>query len=1176
MKRIINTVFLLLIAITINAQSSFERSILVEGVFPSTHFTNFVKMVDLDGDGDNDVVGAARDRALVWYENIDGQGYFSSRKMIADNLSGIISLDVGDLNGDGLLDILIVSNSSDLIGWYANLGDGVISTELNYIYSSFNTVGVSTATIVDLDSDGDNDVVFGVSAASNFIKPLYWSENTDGTGSFSNPIRISDHLQQADSYPLGIGDFDGNGAIDIVVSGIGMSIYFNDGNQNFEKVYLDGLGSGTNRMTVLDYDGDGDPDLVTGYESIAWYRNDGGTFSSPIMLHPRETTDLQPGDFDGDGDLDLAAGFIEETPFFWLENQGPNNPVVVHQSANDLYFQQRLSVGDIDGDGDLDVIGSDARGSIITLTNTDQQGTFERTDDVNSQLSWAEDIRSADIDGDGDLDLLIADQGSDRVDWYENVNGDGSRMQQHNIIYDYANARTAVDADVDGDGDLDVITYGASDLRLLWFENMDGLGNFGNGNLIADNMGSDQYLNAADFDGNGTIDIILNFRNGRDVTLFRNLGGFFAEGEIVIESQFSTTIIVDLDQDGDPDIVGARENSIRWGENLFGTGEFTGTRNITYDGNGSWWAVHASDVDGDSDLDLVYFADGVVGWIEHLDGIGGFEDPVEIIELPNVSSLHRFSEVKDLDNDGDEDILFLGYSGMVWYENLGYKSNRWSSAKEIVEEESLAISHIADFTGDGVNDIVNFKLGGEILSLYKNTQPPQNFISGYVNRGALDSCSTTTNPVEGLLVSSIDGANIYASYTNGNGQFLNKVPLGNYTTTVTNLPTGFTIDPVEQQSEITEQSRKDTLTYCVDSNTMDSIQNNLSVHLFRLTQEARPGFDVFYRLVYRNLGTTTLSDTIMLTFDNELMDYLIANVAPELITDGTLTWVFDDLGPFESRKINLKFNIKPPPIVDDLDIIRFKATIGPITDDIQPENNCYNYRHYLVNSYDPNDITVFEGPEVRYEDYLRNDTMNYLNYMIRFQNTGTASAVNIRLANVIDQNLDWTTLDIISSSHPYRAEITNKDSLSIYYDGIYLPDSTTDLAGSQGFITYQIKMKKGLDVGTTILNDAEIYFDFNEPIYTNQVSTQLIQITATNALLTAPTATIYPNPTTGWTNIVHSERIASYEIYDLRGALLNTETGSNKINMHPYEPGMYLLKLVDGLGRLYSLKLLKL
>ncbi len=1177
MKRIIILKLIVLLAIVANAQNPFERSILLKDVFPSSTSTSFVEMVDLDGDGDNDVVAAARSNSLVWYENLDGQGTFGNLNLISGNISNIHALDFGDINGDDLLDILIVSYNGDALTWFANQGNGVISTTPNSII--FNQDNISTATIVDLDSDGDNDVVFGFSTSFNFMKPLSWCENTDGLGSFSDRMSLTNFGQQTGH--LGIGDFDGNGAMDVCVGGHnGVRVYYNDGNESFEIENLVITPSGGwHLISVLDYDGDGDLDIASGINSIEWNQNNGGSFSAAMMLYAESTSALQNGDFDGDGDLDLATVFLENSSLTWLENQGPNNPVVIHEFMEELIFPRMLHAGDIDSDGDTDLIGTPGIGHISKLINTDGLGTFERADDINAQLGWPSDMRSADIDGDGDLDALITDTGDDRLDWYENVNGDGSRMQQHNITYQFDGASTVVDLDVDGDGDLDVIALAGNDVRLLWFENTDGLGDFGAGNVIAEDLGSDHYLEASDMDGDGIEDIVLTLESGKKMMLFKNLGGSFDEGTEIFDQShnFTATLLVDLDKDGDQDIVATNKSFpyIFWGENLLGTGEFSNLR-ILYTESDEMNNIHASDVDGDLDIDLIYTKDEEVKWMEHLDGIGDFAEAIEIDNLPFQSADIKFSEVKDLDNDGDEDIILVSNDGLFWYENLGYKSGRWGPRK-FIDEEPFIYCHTADFSSDGVNDMLAFNLQEKTLYAYKNTLAPQNFITGYIHLEGIDSCFIPGNPVEGLLVSSSDGANVYASYTNKNGQFLNKVPLGNYTTTVSNLPTGFTIDPSAQMSSITATNRKDTLAYCIDANSMDPIQDNLSVHLFRLSLEARPGFDVFYQLVYRNMGTTTLSDSIVMTFENELMDYLSASETPDLVTDGTIRWTFDDLAPFESRKINIEFNIKPPPIVNLSEIFNFNTKIGPITDDIQPENNCYDYFHYVVGSYDPNDITVLEGPEVRYEDYLRTDTSNYLNYIIRFQNTGTASAINVRLANPIDQNLDWTSLEILSSSHTYRAAIENQDTLNIYYDGIYLPDSTTDLAGSQGYIIYQIKMKEGLDVGTTFLNDAAIYFDFNEPIYTNQVATELIETTTSlHSLVPSSKASIYPNPTSQWANIKHEEKIEFYQIHNIQGALIHTKLNSNKIDMRPFQKGVYLLKFRNALGELYTLKLIKL
>ncbi|MEO1627310.1 MAG: VCBS repeat-containing protein, partial [Bacteroidota bacterium] len=1091
MKRFTGFALLFLFSFLADAQIPFERSALLKGGFRGG---SFIEMADLDGDGDEDVVAAGKSRALAWYENMDGQGDFGFQNLITDAVGDLVEMEVGDLNGDGLNDIMVVWQDGGVLSWLPNQGNGVIASDP--ITIAFAQRSMAGALIVDLDSDGDNDVVYGFSNNAINALPLSWCENTDGAGNFAEPKELDYRSPQSNTAHFGAGDFDGDGTMDLAVGGANsVWVYYNNGDGSFETESIDITPSGGRHLlTVLDYDGDGDLDIASGINSIEWYQNNGGSFSAAKMLYSERTSDLQHGDFDGDGDMDLATVHILDSSLVWLENQGPNQPVVVHRSRPELVFPHKISAGDIDSDGDADLIVSPQIGRIARFVNTNGQGAFEKSFDVNAFVGWVSDMHTADVDGDGDLDFLTADSGADQLDWYENVNGDGSKMQQHSIAYNYDNASTIVTIDVDGDGDQDVVTGGGNDVSLYWFENLDGLGTFGEGSLVAEGIGWYDDLQADDVDGDGRTDVVASVQGGRHMYLFRNTGSSLDEGKEIFNRshEFTDFLLVDIDRDGDPDIIATQKASPRifWAENLLGDGEFSDIIPIQGE-SAAMNTIHASDVDGDSDLDLIYTMDDAVKWLENVDGIGNFGDVFEIDRLSFQSRDIELSDVKDLDNDGDEDIVIVSRDGLFWYENLGYKSGRWS-ARRLIDEEPDIYSLIADLSGDGVNDLLAYDLSQAALYFYENGLPPQNFITGHVNREAFDSCSTAANPVEGLLVSSSDGTDVYASYTNKNGQFLNKLPLGSYATTVANLPTGYTIDPLEQLSTISASARRDTVNFCIDPNELDSVQNDLSVHMFRLTLEARPGFDVFYQLIYRNRGTTTLSDTVSLNFPSELMDYLAASVEPTLISGNTIKWAFENLAPFEARKINLEFNIKPPPTVTSLTRLYFKTNVGPTNDDV-PENNCQDYAHGIVNSFDPNDIMVLEGSEIKHQDYLRLDTLNYLNYMIRFQNTGTASAVNVQLANAIDSKLDWRSLDILSSSHEYRAEITDQDTLIVYYDGIYLPDSTTDLEGSQGYITYRIRMRDGLGVGATIFNDAEIYFDFNEPIYTNQVSTELTE-----------------------------------------------------------------------------------
>jgi hypothetical protein len=108
-----------------------------------------------------------------------------------------------------------------------------------------------------------------------------------------------------------------------------------------------------------------------------------------------------------------------------------------------------------------------------------------------------------------------------------------------------------------------------------------------------------------------------------------------------------------------------------------------------------------------------------------------------------------------------------------------------------------------------------------------------------------------------------------------------------------------------------------------------------------------------------------------------------------------------------------------------------------------------------------------------------------LNYRIRFQNTGTDTAFTVLIIDTIAPELDLRTFRKGGASHNYSLELREDRSLIFTFDDIRLPDSTTNLAASQGFVDFSITPYADLPLGTRVENQAAIYFDFNEPIFTN-------------------------------------------------------------------------------------------
>lgn len=135
-----------------------------------------------------------------------------------------------------------------------------------------------------------------------------------------------------------------------------------------------------------------------------------------------------------------------------------------------------------------------------------------------------------------------------------------------------------------------------------------------------------------------------------------------------------------------------------------------------------------------------------------------------------------------------------------------------------------------------------------------------------------------------------------------------------------------------------------------------------------------------------------------------------------------------------------------------------------------------------VGSFDPNDKNPFPfgfGPQRLIEPGQD------IEYMIRFQNTGTDTAFRVVIVDVLPPELDLATLRPGASSHAYAYSVTPDGKPLFSFNNILLPDSATNEAASQGFVNFRISQQPGLPPGTEIANSALIYFDFNEPIETN-------------------------------------------------------------------------------------------
>ncbi len=170
-----------------------------------------------------------------------------------------------------------------------------------------------------------------------------------------------------------------------------------------------------------------------------------------------------------------------------------------------------------------------------------------------------------------------------------------------------------------------------------------------------------------------------------------------------------------------------------------------------------------------------------------------------------------------------------------------------------------------------------------------------------------------------------------------------------------------------------------TQNFCITAN---GVRPDLEVTLLPL-QPARPGFDAKYKLVYKNKGNTTQSGSVNLTFNDAVLDLVVANPIATTQTTNTLSWNFTNLQPFETREITFTMNVNSPmetPAVINGDILNFGTAITSSATDETPTDNTFTFNQTVVGSYDPNDKTCLEGSVITPALIGQ-----YVHYTIRFE-----------------------------------------------------------------------------------------------------------------------------------------------------------------------------------------------
>jgi len=339
--------------------------------------------------------------------------------------------------------------------------------------------------------------------------------------------------------------------------------------------------------------------------------------------------------------------------------------------------------------------------------------------------------------------------------------------------------------------------------------------------------------------------------------------------------------------------------------------------------------------------------------------------------------------------------------------------------------------------------------------------------------------------------------------------------------------------------------------------------NDLRITLTSGNNTCRPfQTEVFY-LSYSNVGTTFISDaTVQFTFDS-LFYSTSFPLSPTVNSPGLLSWDLPTIYPGDNGMITVYMDVPALTIGSLLD---FSAQITLGATDETPAENVSEMQCTVVNSYDPNDKSVFPAGPVTSAQVGAGLELSYL---IRFQNTGNDTAYFIRLVDTLSANLDIYSFEWLGQSHPAQWSINEDRVLIVDFENIFLVDSFTNEPGSHGFFRYRLKALTTLVQGDQIDNTAYIYFDFNDPIVTNTVETVVSDPVSVHTTSAAQQLMVFPIPASDrlsfkWrSDGPHSAQGTLMDAFGRTCASFDLTTKITTLDIAALSSGMYFFRVIE-------------
>ena len=343
--------------------------------------------------------------------------------------------------------------------------------------------------------------------------------------------------------------------------------------------------------------------------------------------------------------------------------------------------------------------------------------------------------------------------------------------------------------------------------------------------------------------------------------------------------------------------------------------------------------------------------------------------------------------------------------------------------------------------------------------------------------------------------------------------------------------------------------------------TLTNPYNDLSISIAPVSAP-RPGFTYSNKITYKNQGVSATGGTI--TFVKPLETTALTTTQTGTVTNGTgFTYAFTNLLPNETRIFYVTMTVPTVPTVNLGDLLTDSASISAPANDINLANNSNSNSQIVVNSYDPNDKMESRGKNIPFSSFAQDD---YFFYTIRFQNNGTADAIDVRIEDVLDSQIDEETVRMVSSSHNYTLKRVN-NQLVWDFKNIHLTPSSVNQNGSMGYLQFKVQLTPGFQAGDIIPNNALIIFDSNPAIVTNTFSSKFT-IPLSVVGFDANSLVLYPNPAKNTVQIGlvnTNEQIKKVVFYDVLGKTIKTvssvATESLTVDVSDLAKGVYLVEI---------------